>query len=185
GLRSGPACLLLRPGPGDPHPDVAGLWRPEVRPGVAGRGDQGAAGARVHVANLVHALKNLLKEPLVHFLAGSVLVFGFFWTTGSDRDPADYQVRIDAADIERLQVGWVQRFRRAPTTEELDSLIDQEIKEEIYYREALRLGLDRNDPLIRRRLHTKLRFLDHQEDATGDPPDAVLVEWMARFPDKY
>jgi len=130
-------------------------------------------------------LKSLLKEPLVHFLAGSVLVFGFFWATGSDRDPADYQVRIDAADIERLQVGWVQRFRRAPTTEELDSLIEQEIQEEIYYREALRLGLDRNDPLIRRRLHTKLRFLDHQEDVTGDPPDAVLVEWMARFPGKY
>lgn len=128
---------------------------------------------------------NLLKEPLIHFLGGSLLVFGFFWATGTNRDPADYEISIDAADVERLKAGWVQNFRRAPTQGELDSLINQEVKEEIYYREALRLGLDRNDPLIRRRLYTKLRFLDNQEDAASDPSDAVLQKWMDDHPGKY
>ncbi|MGI9361312.1 MAG: peptidyl-prolyl cis-trans isomerase [Parasphingorhabdus sp.] len=128
---------------------------------------------------------NLLKEPLIHFLGGSLLVFGFFWATGMDRDTADYEINITDTDIERLKTGWVQNFRRAPSEGELDGLIDQEIKEEIYYREALRLGLDRNDPLIRRRLYTKLRFLDGQEDALADPSDAVLQKWLDDHPGKY
>ncbi|WP_217272110.1 hypothetical protein [Sphingopyxis sp. BSNA05] len=84
-----------------------------------------------------------MKEPLVHFLGGALLVFAFFWATGSNRDPAEYTISIDETDIERLKAGWVQNFRRAPTQAELDALIDQEIAEEIYYREALRLGLDK------------------------------------------
>lgn len=127
----------------------------------------------------------LLKEPLVHFLGGALLVFGFFWATGSNRDPADYEIVISDTDIERLKAGWVQNFRRAPTQAELDGLIDSEIKEEVYYREALRLGLDRNDPLIRRRLFTKMRFLDNQETAEDSPSDATLQKWLDDHAEKY
>lgn len=127
----------------------------------------------------------LLKEPLVHFLGGALLVFGFFWATGTNRDPADYEITIGETDVARLKAGWVQNFRRAPTQDELDSLIDQEVKEEIYYREALRLGLDRNDPLIRRRLFTKMRFLDNQEGSEDNPSDAVLQKWLDDHPKKY
>ena len=102
--------------------------------------------------------KTLLKEPLVHFLGGALLVFAFFWATGSNRDPADYTITVSETDIARLNAGWQQNFRRPPTEEELNGLIDQEITEEIYYREALRLGLDRNDAVIRRRMFTKMRF---------------------------
>lgn len=126
----------------------------------------------------------LLKEPLVHFLAGALLVFAFFWATGSNRDPADFDITINETDIKRLKAGWVQNFRRAPTQAELDGLIDQEIREEIYYREALRLGLDRNDPVIRRRLFTKMRFLDNEEVET-EPSDAVLQKWLDEHPEKY
>lgn len=127
----------------------------------------------------------LLKEPLVHFLGGALLVFAFFWATGTNRDPADYEITVGETDIERLKAGWVQNFRRAPTQDELDSLIDQEVKEEIYYREALRLGLDRNDPLIRRRLFTKMRFLDNQEGSEDNPSDTLLQKWLDDHPDKY
>ncbi|SIN59999.1 PPIC-type PPIASE domain-containing protein [Parasphingorhabdus marina DSM 22363] len=129
-------------------------------------------------------LKKLLKEPLVHFLGGALLVFGFFWATGSDRDPADYAIAVDATDIDRLRAGWIRNFRREPTATELDGLIDQEIREEIYYREALRLGLDRNDPVIRRRLFTKMRFLRNAE-ADLEPADAVLQQWLEENPEKY
>lgn len=126
----------------------------------------------------------LLNEPLVHFLGGALLVFAFFWATGSNRDPADYEITISQTDIERLKAGWVQNFRRAPTQTELDGLIDQEIREEIYYREALRLGLDRNDPVIRRRLYTKMRFLDNEEVET-EPTDTVLQKWLDEHSEKY
>lgn len=127
----------------------------------------------------------LLKEPLVHFLGGALLVFAFFWATGTDRDPADYEITISETDVARLKAGWVQNFRRAPTQDELDSLIDQEVKEEVYYREALRLGLDHNDPLIRRRLFTKMRFLDNQEGVDDNPSDALLQKWLDERPEKY
>ncbi|MEH6789749.1 peptidylprolyl isomerase [Parasphingorhabdus sp.] len=129
--------------------------------------------------------RKLIREPLIHFLGGALLLFAFFWATGTDRDPADYQISIDQGDIERLTADWVRNFRRTPTKAELDSLIDQEIAEEIYYREALRLGLDKNDPVIRRRLFTKLRFLDGENSRSPEPTDALLQQWLDEHPQKY
>jgi PPIC-type PPIASE domain len=130
-------------------------------------------------------MPNILKEPLIHFLGGALLVFGFFWATGTNRDPADYTISIDQSDVDRLGAGWIQNFRRAPTRQELDALIDQEVSEEIYYREALRLGLDRNDAVIRRRMFTKMRFLDNQDAAEREPSDSELQEWMDDNPERY
>lgn len=129
--------------------------------------------------------RKLLREPLIHFLGGALLLFAFFWATGTDRDPSDYQISIDESDIDRLTTDWVRNFRRAPTREELDSLIDQEIAEEIYYREALRLGLDKDDPVIRRRLFTKLRFIDSENSESLEPTDEILQQWMDENPGKY
>ncbi len=130
-------------------------------------------------------LRKFIREPLIHFLGGALLIFAFFWATGSSRDPADYAINIDETDIARLKTDWVQSFRRAPTQQELDGLIEQEIAEEIYYREALRLGLDKNDPMIRRRLFTKMRFVDGQDADNVAPTDAILQQWMDKNPDKY
>ena len=130
-------------------------------------------------------LRKFIREPLVHFLGGALLIFAFFWATGSGRDPADYAISIDETDVDRLVADWERNFRRAPSQQELDGLIDQEIAEEIYYREALRLGLDKNDPVIRRRLFTKMRFLDGENTENPAPTDAVLRQWMDEHPGKY
>ena len=130
-------------------------------------------------------MKNLLKEPLVHFLGGALLVFGFFWVTGTDRDPADYQIEVTEADIARIKANWTQNFRRLPNDEELDGLIEQQISEEIYYREALRLGLDLDDAVIRRRLFTKMRFLENEDSESEDPADSILQQWMDDNPVSY
>ncbi len=130
-------------------------------------------------------LKKLLKEPLIHFLGGALLVFGFFWATGTNRDPSGYTITISGGDIARMKTGWAQNFRRLPTQKELDGLIEQQITEEIYYREALRLGLDRNDAVIRRRMFTKMRFFNTQGAANNEPSDAELREWMKKNAEKY
>ena len=130
-------------------------------------------------------MPKILKEPLIHFLGGALLVFGFFWATGTNRDPADYTIAIDQSNIDRLRAGWIQNFRRPPTQQELDGLIEQQIIEEIYYREALRLGLDRNDAVIRRRMFTKMRFLNNQDAAESEPSDVDLQNWMEQNPGKY
>ncbi len=130
-------------------------------------------------------LRKFIREPLVHFLGGALLIFAFFWATGSDRDPADYAISIDETDIARLKTDWIQNFRRPPTQQELDGLIDQEVAEEIYYREALRLGLDKNDPVIRRRLFTKMRFVDGEDAENATPTDTDLQQWMDKDPARY
>jgi peptidyl-prolyl cis-trans isomerase C len=130
-------------------------------------------------------LRKFIREPLFHFLGGALLVFAFFWATGTGRDPSDYVISIDESDLARLKTDWIQNFRRAPTQQELDGLIDQEIAEEIYYREALRLGLDKNDPVIRRRLYTKMRFVDGEDTDNVAPTDAILQQWMDKDPAKY
>jgi len=130
-------------------------------------------------------LRKFIREPLIHFLGGALLIFAFFWATDTGRDPADHAISIDATDIDRLTSDWQRNFRRAPTQQELDGLIDQEIAEEIYYREALRLGLDKNDPVIRRRLFTKMRFIDSKDEENIAPADSILQQWMSEHPGKY
>jgi len=130
-------------------------------------------------------LRKFIREPLVHFLGGALLIFAFFWATGTGRDPADYSISIDETDIDRLTTDWERNFRRAPTQQELDGLIDQEIAEEIYYREALRLGLDKDDPVIRRRLFKKMQFIESENSEEIAPTDAILQQWMDSHPANY
>lgn len=130
-------------------------------------------------------LRKFIREPLVHFLGGALLIFAFFWATGTGRDPADYKITIDETDIDRLTTDWERNFRRTPTQAELDGLIDQEIAEEIYYREALRLGLDKNDPVIRRRLFKKMEFIESENSDNLAPTDAILRQWMDSHPGNY
>jgi hypothetical protein len=69
--------------------------------------------------------------------------------------------------VENLSELFKQTWRRPPTQAELDGLIEDHIKEEILYREALALGLDRDDIVIRRRMRQKMEFLS--EDVARPP----------------
>ena len=107
----------------------------------------------------MEVLRRLLREPLLHFLAIGGLIFVLFTAlAGPDPGPADAIV-IGPERIEQLAKGFQAVWRRPPTDDELLTLIDGFVREEIYYREALALGLDRNDTMVRRRLRQKMEFL--------------------------
>lgn len=132
---------------------------------------------------LMSLLRAGLREPLVHFLVGAACIFAYFWLSGADRDPLDYTIEVSSADIERLVETHTRQRRRPPTAQELEGLITEAVENELYYREALRLGLDRDDAVIRRRLGQKLRFVEQQEiDA---PDDAELARWRDAQPGRY
>lgn len=130
-------------------------------------------------------LSAVIREPLVHFLIAGAGIFALFSWTGANRDPADYAIAVTEQDIQRLQVQWMQNFRRAPTRAELDGLIDDMVREELYYREALRLGMDRDDAVIKRRLSTKWRFLNLDDSSDDAPDDATLQRFMDDNAGKY
>ena len=118
-------------------------------------------------------LLRLLREPLLHFLAIGGLIFVLFAAMSEPGpEPADTIV-VGPARIEQLARGFQAVWRRPPTDDELRTIIDDFVREEIYYRKALALGLDRNDAVIRRRLRQKMEFLtdtgaDLLEPATGE-----------------
>jgi len=104
-------------------------------------------------------LARLLREPLLHFFAfGGLLFLLFVMVSGQSPEPAEVII-VGPERIEQLAKGFQAAWRHPPTNDELRAIIDDFVREEIYYREALALGLDRNDTMVRRRLRQKMEFL--------------------------
>jgi len=130
-------------------------------------------------------LAGALREPLTHFLLVGLAIFLFFDVFGGDVDVGDRRIVVNEAQVRRLADQWSQTWQRPPNANELDGLIRDYIKEEIYYREALRLGLDRDDVIVRRRLRSKMEFLANSEAETAAPSDAELQAWRDKYPARY
>lgn len=127
----------------------------------------------------------ILREPLVHFLIAGAAIFAFYAWRGDSVDAGDRQITVREEQVQRLANIWAQTWRRPPNTQELDGLIRDYIKEEVYYREALRLGLDTDDAIVRRRLRAKMEFLATSEAETMVASDAVLQAWLDKNPARY
>ena len=108
------------------------------------------------------------RDPLVAFLLLGAAIFLLARFFSADGIPFD--VVVDESDIKQLNDKWDLQMRRPPTQEELDDLIAQFVKEEIYYRESQRLGLLVNDSIVRQRMVQKLTFLT-EDVATARPLD--------------
>ncbi len=130
-------------------------------------------------------IQRALREPLVHFLLAGLAVFLFFGWRGNEVDPESRTITIDEPHLQRLAASFAQTWQRNPTQAEIDALIRDSIKEEVYYREALRLGLDTGDAIIRRRLRSKMEFLAASEVESARPADAVLQEMLRKNPARY
>ena len=107
----------------------------------------------------MNLLKRLLREPLLHFLAIGGLIFLLFAAVDDTRDAPTDVIVVTPERINQLAAGYSSVWKRMPTDDELDALIDEHVREEVYYREALALRLDRNDTIVRRRLRQKMEFL--------------------------
>ena len=125
------------------------------------------------------------KEPLVHFLAAGAVLFLLFAWMGEEPDPTSRTINVTQADRARLSLQWEQTMGRPPTDAELDGLTQQFIREEVLYREALRLGLDRDDAVLRKRLASKMDYLATSMAETRQPSDAQLAQWLKDHPQRF
>jgi peptidyl-prolyl cis-trans isomerase C len=130
-------------------------------------------------------VRTALKEPLVHFLLAGLALFAFFALRGEPVDPESRTIIINEKQVERLAANWAQTWQRPPTQAEIDGLIREFIKEEIYYREGMRLGLDQDDLIVRRRIGSKMEFLATSELENQRPDDATLQAILNRNPERY
>jgi len=123
----------------------------------------------------------LLREPLLHFLlAGAALFAAYAWLHPEliGRD-ASHRIELTQDDLRQIAVGWLAQGRPAPTPDEMRSLVESKVREELLYREALALGLDQGDTIVKRRLAQKMEFLFEDLSALREPTSAELETWFA------
>ncbi len=130
-------------------------------------------------------MKKLLREPLVHFLALGAVLFGIGILRGEGTGPATNRIAITPGVVERLLEGFRRTWQRPPTEAEFRGLVEDYLKEEVLYREALAMGLDRDDQIIRRRMRQKLEFLTADIVESIEPTDEDLLAYLHAHPDPY
>src|SRR3954447_25045675 len=141
-----------------------------------------AAAEKPRVGSRAAALAlRLIKEPLVHFLLLGTLLFLYSHWKGV-AGPGSNHLVITSGEVEHLASGFSGMWQRPPTQAELKGLIDDYVKEEIATREAMAMGLDRNDTIIRRRLRQKMEFLADDAVSTNPPADNELQAWLNSHP---
>ena len=125
-----------------------------------------------------------LRDPLVVFVLLGIGVFALDgWLAGGET--ARPVIEITPDEVERLRARWIAQWGEEPTDSELQTLMDEALDEEILYREALRLGLDRDDAIVRRRLAQKLTFILEDAGDAGPPSETEIEEYYARHAERY
>jgi peptidyl-prolyl cis-trans isomerase C len=130
-------------------------------------------------------LKKWLREPLLHFLLIGAALFVFYNLQSDDSADDSNNIVITESDIDRLITLWEKKWQRLPTEDELKGLIEAQIREEVLYREALAMGLDQNDTIVRRRLAQKVEFISADLASQVEPSDNDLQSYLNEHTEKF
>jgi len=125
-----------------------------------------------------------VSSPLPVFLLLGIGVFaGERWL--ADGNEERRIVRVTVEQVDALRARWDAQWGRPPTGRELQGLIDEAVREEILYREALRMSLDRDDPIVRRRLARKMTFMLEDNSDVQEPVPGEVEEYFAAHAERY
>src|SRR5262245_35336835 len=132
-------------------------------------------------------MKRFLREPLVHFLLLGAILFGVYayaqrFHSGVEQSN---QIRFTIDDLSHLALLFRSQWRRDPTPEELRSLVEDKVHEEVLYREALALGIDKDDTIVKRRMAQKMQFLAEDVAAAREPAPKELEIWFKANRDQF
>ncbi len=131
-------------------------------------------------------MKRILKEPLFHFLlmgAGLFITYDLVSKPGNSSAPG--KIVVTVGQVEHLAAGFAKTWQRPPTDAEIKGLVDDWVREEIATREAIAMGLDKDDTVIRRRLRQKLEFVSDDIAAQTEPTDADLSAYLQAHPESF
>jgi hypothetical protein len=130
-------------------------------------------------------MKQILKEPLLHFLLLGAAVFLVYGLVSKRSNAEPGKIVVTKGQVEHLATGFAKTWQRSPTDAELKGLIDDWVREEIATREAIALGLDKDDTVIRRRLRQKLDFVSDGIATQTEPTDADLNAYLKSHPEAF
>ena len=127
----------------------------------------------------------ILKEPLFHFLLLGAIIFVAYFILNPGANKATNQINIKQNDIDRFVQIFQKQWNRKPTKQEMDGLVRAHLKEEILYREALALGLEKDDTIVRRRLAQKMEFLITDVIVPTEVEDKELMAFYEKHAERY
>jgi hypothetical protein len=130
-------------------------------------------------------MKRLLREPLVHFLLIGAALFAVYGLVGKGSAGSPATIVITKSQIASLATDFSHTWQRSPTPDELEGLIQDRLREEVYYREAMALGLDKDDAIVRHRLRQKMEFISEDVGAQPAPTDAELEAYLQAHADAF
>jgi peptidyl-prolyl cis-trans isomerase C len=142
---------------------------------------EAAAGGATSSSSAPSPLRRLRREPLFYFLLIGALLFGIYRFLHPETGGRDLGNRIVVTedDLRQMTVQWAAQGRPPPTPEQWRSLVETKVREEMLYREAVALGLDRDDTIVKRRMAQKMEFLAEDLSGLTEPTPAELKQWYS------
>jgi peptidyl-prolyl cis-trans isomerase C len=132
-------------------------------------------------------LKHWLREPLLHFLLIGIALFGAYsyMHRGRGGVESSRQIMLTLDELRQIDMYFESQWHRQPTTAELQAMLEDKVREEVLYREALAMGLDKDDTIVKRRMAQKMQFLAEDVAAAHEPSTAELKTWFEKNSNKF
>ncbi len=134
----------------------------------------------------------LFKEPLLHFLLiGAALFLLYDWKVnpvsmpGGQAGTPAAQIIVSQDALEQMNNQFAKIWQRPPTEEEQKGLVEDLVRNEIFYREAIAIGLDRDDEVLKRRLRQKMEFIYEDIASVAEPTDEDLKAYIKKYRERY
>lgn len=132
-------------------------------------------------------MKRLLGEPLIHFLLIGAALFALSHYLRPVRSAAasSNQILLSPDELAQLAMVFQSQWKRDPTADEFGRMVEQKVQSEVLYREALAMGLDKNDEIVKRRMALKMQFLAEDVAAAREPTTGELKNWFEKNRAKF
>jgi hypothetical protein len=128
-----------------------------------------------------------LREPLLQFLVVGALLFGAWKVVNPDAvdHGLTHRIVLTDDDLKQLAITWTMAGRALPSPQQMQRLVDDRIREEVLYREALALGLDKDDTIVKRQLARKMEFLAEDVSKLEEPKPGELKAWFEKNGERF
>ena len=132
-------------------------------------------------------IKRWLGEPLLHFLLLGLALFAVYsyMQRGRGGFESSKQIAVSLDELQQMDVYFASQWHRQPTPAEFQAMVEDKVREEVLYREALAMGLDKDDTIVKRRMAQKMQFLAEDVAAAHEPSTAELKAWFDKNSNKF
>ena len=131
--------------------------------------------------------KRWLREPLLHFLVIGVAVFAVYayMNRGRGGFESSRKINLSLEELQQMDMYFVSQWHRQPTPGELQSMVEDKVREEVLYREAMAMGLDKDDTIVKRRMAQKMQFIAEDVATAHEPSTNELKAWFEKNPSRF